>query len=221
MALISDEEIVAGYSSGMTVAQVAAEAGMSSEWARKRLKKLGCELRPRGPVRSFTPSKDELSDMYQRMTLMQIAERFGVGETVVWSRVKELGIAVEGRESGHRGMYERTRKHREIQSVAFRGKWAGEKNPHWKGGVHQQNLRARGTGEYKQWKLNALHLRGDACQMCGVKQGTMCECCGYRIRLHVHHVLPFASNPEQRFDPENSEVLCPKCHAISHGRITG
>lgn len=221
MALISDEEIVKLYKSGLSLEKIAKVAGHGGEWVRKRLIALGCERRKQGDYRRFNPSPDELRDLYQRMTLLQIAEHYGVGETVVWSRVKEFGIAVDGRKMGHRGLHERTRQHRETQSKAFRGKWSGEKNPHWKGGVHLQHLKERGSGEYKQWKLNALHLRGNACQKCGVTNGTMCGCCGHKISLHVHHVFPFASHPDKRYDPENSEVLCPKCHAISHGRTIG
>lgn len=218
---LSDKEIAEKYRSGLTVKEIALLAGMSNEWTRRRIKAIGCDMRRAGPSRSFNPSKEELNDLYQRMTLLEIAKRYGVGETAVWNRVKEHGIAVEGRKLGHRGLHVRTRRHKEAQSIARRGRWAGEKNPHWKGGVHQENLRARGSGAYKQWKLKALELHGNACQKCGVAKGSMCECCGYKINLHVHHVHPFASHPELRFDPNNSEVLCPKCHAISHGRIIG
>lgn len=221
MALLDDEGIKAGYEAGQTIADLADAAGMSKEWVRRRLKSLGVKTRKRGPTRSFTPDAETLRLMYQTMTLKQIADKFGVGETVVWTRTKELGVSVDGREMGHRGLYVRTRKHRETQSIAFRGRWKGDKNPHWKGGVHVKNLQERASGAYKQWKLNALHLRGDACQECGVKNGAVCPCCGTKVRLHVHHVLPFATHPDSRFDPNNSEVLCPKCHATSHGRIIG
>lgn len=221
MALLEDKEIATGYESGESIADLAQRAGMSKEWVRRKLKSLGVERRKPGPARSFQPDAESLREMYQTMTLREIADKFGVGETTVWTRMKELGIKVDGREMGHRGLYVRTRKHRETQSIAFRGKWSGDKNPHWKGGVHVKNLQERGSGAYKQWKLNALELRGNACQACGVLNGSACECCGTKIRLHVHHVLPFASHPDQRYDPQNSEVLCPKCHAISHGRKIG
>lgn len=221
MALINDKELVEKYSSGLTIKVIAEMAGMSAEWTRRKLRALGAERRPRGPQRSFLPSKEELQQLYQTKTLKEIAAHYGVGETTVWTRTKELGIVLEGRQSGHRGLHVRERRHREAQSKAFRGKWSGDKNPNWKGGVHVKNLQLRGTGEYKQWKLKALELHGKKCQCCGVLQGSMCECCGYKISLHVHHIKSFAKHPELRFDPTNSEVLCPKCHAISHGRIIG
>lgn len=218
---LTDKELQASYEAGSTIAQLSEQVGMSKEWVRRKLKGLCVTRRKRGPSRKFIPTAEALSAMYQTSTLKQIADKFGVGETVVWNRAKELGVKVEGREMGHRGTHERSREQRESQSIAARGKWSGEKNPHWKGGVHVKNLQERGSGAYKQWKLNALALRGNVCQHCGVKNGSTCGCCGTSVRLHVHHVFAFASHPERRYDPENSEVLCPKCHAVSHGRIIG
>jgi len=221
MALLNDKEIAEKYNSGLTVKQVSVLAGMSEEWTRKRIKAIGCETRKAGPSRKFNPSFEELHNMYQTMTLLEIANKFNVGETVVWNRAKELGVSLEGRNSGHRGAFVRTRKHREAQSIVFKGRWAGDKNPHWKGGVHQKNLQERATGAYKQWRLKALEMHGNACQRCGVVKGKTCECCGDKISLHIHHVKSFAEYPELRYDPKNSEVLCKKCHGISHGRIIG
>lgn len=221
MALLNDKEIAEKYESGLTIKQIAVQAGMSNEWTRRQLKRLGVERRKHGPQRKFTPTREELHGLYQTKTLKEIADLYGVGETVVWNRTKELDVKVEGRQLGHRGLHIRTRKHKEAQSIAFRGKWTGDKNPHWKGGVHVKNLQERGSGAYKQWKLKSLELHGNACQGCGVVKGATCECCGHKVALHVHHVLPFATHPESRYDPNNSEVLCQKCHALSHGRKIG
>jgi 5-methylcytosine-specific restriction endonuclease McrA len=221
MVDLDAEQVRSLYKEGKSLAKIAEIVGCSSESIRRFMVKNGIERKPVGAQREFSPNPDELREMYQTKTLLQIANHYGVGETVVWNRVKEFGIAVEGREMGHRGLHKRERRHKEAQSIAFRGKWSGEKNPHWKGGVHMKNLQERGTGAYKQWKLKALELHGNACQHCGVIKGSTCECCGYKIQLHVHHVFPFATHPEQRYDPTNSEVLCPKCHALSHGRKIG
>ncbi len=57
---------------------------------------------PQGPRRFDSPD-DELRDLYQRMSMREVAEHYGVGETVVWKRVKEHGITLEGMDShGHR-----------------------------------------------------------------------------------------------------------------------
>jgi hypothetical protein len=46
----------------------------------------------RGPKRGFNPDPVELERLYQSMTMKRIAEYYGVGETAVWSRIKESGI---------------------------------------------------------------------------------------------------------------------------------
>lgn len=172
-----------------------------------------------GPKRSFNPPKEELEALYQEMSGRKIADHYGVGETVVWKRLKEHGIALYGFQSGgHRKKTGRefTRQHRENLSKAHRGRWAGSKNPNWKGGVHEKNMELRRSGQYRQWKLASRERAGNKCEECGVEHGSVCRCCGTKIGLHVHHIRSFAKNPELRFDPENSRVLCPKCHHCSH-----
>jgi 5-methylcytosine-specific restriction endonuclease McrA len=105
-------------------------------------------------------------------------------------------------------------------SEGRKGLYVGEKSGNWKGGATVKNLRARGGKEYRDWRAAALQLRGGRCQDCGAVDGHTCECCGTHVKLHVHHVFSFAKHPEKRFDPANSEVLCPKCHWSRHrGKI--
>lgn len=167
-----------------------------------------------GPKRSFNPPARELAKLYKTMSLAKIAEHYGVGETVVWKRVKEHGI------SGNHRLTPKTftPEHRVALSLVKRGRWSGDRNPNWKGGVRLQNLEARATGEYKQWRYAALVRAGFKCESCGKEQGSICKCCGDKLSLHVHHVQSFADHPELRFDPKNSEVLCSKCHWRSHDR---
>ena len=35
-----------------------------------------------------------------------------------------------------------------------------------------------------------------------------CEVCGSKIQLEVHHIVPFARDPEKELDPENLITLC-------------
>lgn len=162
--------------------------------------------------------KAELEKLYQTMTLKQLAEHYGCGETTIWSRVKKYGIThKEFGDLGHkRRPREFTEEHRKNMSEARRGKYGAEANGNWKGGISHLHRSLRGSLDYQLWRKNALALRGDKCQDCGVADGSGCECCGTKVKLHVHHVFSFAKFPEKRFDPENSEVLCPKCHYSRH-----
>ena len=155
--------------------------------------------------------------MYQKMSMAEIAKHYEVGETVVFKRLKEHGIVAD-EFINHRLKTGKTfsPEHRQALSKAKAGKWAGEKNPNFNNGAMVKNLKVRASGEYKQWRYAALARATFACQGCGVPQGKMCDCCGHRVSLHVHHVKPFAHFPDLRFDPANSEVLCAKCHRSRH-----
>lgn len=196
-----------------TCEQIGKVYGCSAELVRRTLHKLGIVV----SRRSFDPPKDDLEKLYQTMSIAEISKHYGVGETVVWNRLKEHGIKLN-KYVNHRLKPGRkfSVDHRKNLSNAQKGKWSGEQNPNWKGGVHQKNLAIRATGDYKQWRVAALAAKGNQCEECGVKQDSGCNCCGTKIRLHVHHIKSFSKYPESRFDPLNAEVLCPKCHAARH-----
>lgn len=162
----------------------------------------------------------ELQALYQTKTMDQLAKHFKCGETTIWARIKQHGIKHEKYgDLGHRHRpREFTDEHRKNMSAARMGKFGAEANGNWKGGISQVHRSLRSTIDYQFWRKAALELRGSACQSCGAVDGAVCECCGTRVKLHVHHVFSFAKVPEKRFDPQNSEVLCPKCH---HSRHTG
>jgi 5-methylcytosine-specific restriction endonuclease McrA len=171
--------------------------------------------------------REELRRLYQTLTMVQLAKHYGCGETTIWARIKAYGIKHETYGSlGHRHRpREFSSDHLRNMSEARLGKYGGSANGNWKGGVTIDNIRARGSKDYKEWRNASLALRGFKCQECGVVDGSTCDCCGTRVRLHVHHVLSFAKFHEKRFDPENSEILCPRCHWQRHkgkiGRIAG
>lgn len=168
-------------------------------------------------------SEQELRHLYQTMTMSQLAKHFGCGETTIWSRIKRYGIKhAEYGELGHRHRpREFTEEHRKRMSEARKGKFGAEANGNWKGGVSHLHRSLRGSLDYQLWRKNALALRGNACQDCGKIDGDVCLCCGTKVKLHVHHLFSFARFPDKRFDAENSEVLCPKCHYSRHRGKTG
>jgi len=174
-----------------------------------------------GPKRKYEFEREQLDEMYQRMSLADIARHFGCGETLIWKWIHKFRITFKGGKSGkHRKRKPFTAQHLERMSKARQGKRSGENSPNWRGGIHAINLRQRATGAYKQWKIASRKRAGNRCESCGVANGTECLCCGTKITLHCHHIKSFAKFPEYRFDPENSRVLCPKCHKHEHnGKI--
>ena len=178
----------------------------------------GIKIGKVGGRRAFDPPKEVLQELYQTKSMREIAEHFGVGETVVFNRLKEHGVELDAHKN-HRLKPGRvfTDEHKAnirkslIARVAY-----GEKNPNWKGGATAKNLQARRSWEAREWKKNSLIRANHKCECCGVEDGRTCECCGVRVKLHVHHVKSFSKFPESRYDPDNSEVLCPKCHYKKH-----
>jgi 5-methylcytosine-specific restriction endonuclease McrA len=174
--------------------------------------------------RKLDVGREELESMYQTHSMKQIAKHYGVGETLVWNRIHEFDIKLTGYESSPRRRPKQfSPEHKAAivaAGIARRGKWLGENNPNWRGGRTDANLALRRTGAYKQWKLSSLARAGNKCEQCGIIKGHVCECCGHKAALHVHHVKSFANHEELRFDPANSEVLCTKCHHSRHfGKI--
>lgn len=198
--------------------QIGKMFGVNSETVRKRIHGHQIMIGKVGGRRAFDPPKEVLQELYQSKSMLEIANHFGVGETIVFKRLKEHGIELE-QHKNHRLKPGRvfTEAHKLAISNAHKAKAAyGEKNPNWKGGLAAITLRARGSWQYREWKVNSLARAGYKCECCGVVDAKVCECCGVKVRLHVHHVKSFSKYPESRFDPENSEVLCPQCHRERH-----
>lgn len=214
--LVPKETVKELYEKCGTVLGVASALGVSETVASRLIHEAG--ITPKiGSHKKINLDVTEIDRMYQEKSLREIAKHYGIGETTVWSFVKQHGIAYKAKPSGkNRNRPERSEEHRRKQSEARKGKYVGEKAGNWKGGVSYTNMKLRQSKDYARWKKLALKLRGDKCQQCGVVNGIVCKCCGTSIKLHVHHIKSFAKYPESRFDPENSEVLCPSCHHSRH-----
>lgn len=83
--------------------------------------------------------------------------------------------------------------------ITFRG--AG--NPSWRGGITPENLRVRGSDEYKKWRQSVFNRDNFTCQRC-CKEG----------HIQADHVLPFALFPDLRFEVLNGQTLCVSCHKL-------
>lgn len=198
--------------------QIGEQKGVCAEVVRRLLHKHQIPLGKRGGRRSFDPPKNELERLYQSMSMKAISEHYGVGETVVFKRLKEHGIELKEHKN-HRLKPGRIFSEEHKRNISLSGKARaayGPANPNWKGGLTEKNRVARTNWEAREWKKNSLLRAESKCEKCGVEEGHSCNCCGVRIKLHVHHIRSFAKFPAERYDPMNSEVLCPKCHHEEH-----
>lgn len=199
--------------------------GVGPQAIQKRRVKAGiAPFQKRGALRTFDPDPKELHSLYQEMPAKAIAERYGVGETVVWSRLQEHGITVDASpDYGHRrkpGSQHSLAHLEAIRSAAKarRGKYVGERNPNWKGGISGVARHGRNNSDHAYWKKRVLAKAGYKCERCGIAQDHYCSCCGQYVRLHVHHKLHYRSHPELRYEDSNGEALCATCHYHEHFR---
>lgn len=201
--------------------EIAAQFGVTTGAVAHKLKAWGLTARTTGkkhspgPKRGFNPPIDELESLYRQMSMREIAKHYGVGETVVFHRVKEAGFAPISRSERLSGK-PKSERHRLAMSIATKGKMAGPSNPNWRGGVTSERMAGRSKPEYRAWKEAVLSAAGYQCQRCEVAAGSRCGCCGHIVRLHVHHKVSYALVPERRYDPANGEALCEKCHHVEH-----
>lgn len=212
------KKLLADLYADYTCDEIGEMYGCCAEIVRRRMKEVGIPRRKRGGRVKVVITRAELEAMYQTMTLLEIAQKLGCGETAIWNRIKEWGITNQYGALGHRHRPRTfSQEQRDRMSAAQRARKAtGDKNPRWKGGVTLTNYAIRLSPEHQQWKKAALKRAGGRCEGCGVQRGKICECCGTKVSLHVHHIKPFAKHPELRFELSNAEVVCPKCHASRH-----
>lgn len=83
----------------------------------------------------------------------------------------------------------------------------GSNAPAWKDGKSLERERARLSSKVKAWRKTVYARDAYTCQHCGQQQGS----------LHAHHIKPWASHPELRFEVDNGLTLCESCHGKVHG----
>lgn len=94
--------------------------------------------------------------------------------------------------------------------ISVRSRERAKRGPEAPGYIDGKGAERRGlrsTAALKQWRYDIFLRDGFACVHCGDDQGG---------NLEAHHILPFASYPEQRFDTSNGVTLCRGCHWLVH-----
>lgn len=81
---------------------------------------------------------------------------------------------------------------------------SGSNHPNYKGGKRPR----REDWSLKSWRKSVFMRDFYTCQSCGVKAG----------KLEAHHIKPWATHPEFRYDVSNGITLCYECHNEVHGK---
>lgn len=79
-----------------------------------------------------------------------------------------------------------------------------EQHWNWQGGISLINDN-RDSTEYKQWRNQVYKKDNYKCVICGSKE-----------KLNAHHKKSWKEYPELRYDVDNGETFCEKCHIKYH-----
>lgn len=133
-----------------------------------------------------------------------IADQFNLTESAVAYWLRKHGI-----------------KRRSISEARKRKRWGavgalnpmygrfGSLNPNFVDGGSPERQRAYAQSIGRQFLRDVIRRDGYRCRRCGGEKPD-------RRGLHVHHIKPWAGNPELRFDGDNVVTLCRHCHAWVH-----
>lgn len=93
------------------------------------------------------------------------------------------------------------------KSMANRPKLIGKDNPNWRGGVTTDNHKIRNSDEYKKWRKSVFERDNWTCKNCGKRSKS-----NEYLLIQAHHIKPFATYPQLRFEISNGVTLCKQCH---------
>jgi len=69
----------------------------------------------------------------------------------------------------------------------------------------KNNKELRSCSKYKYWR-----------DFCLIRDNNCCVKCNSKIRVEVHHIVPWASYKKERFSLDNGQTLCHACHSEIH-----
>jgi len=83
----------------------------------------------------------------------------------------------------------------------------GINNPNWKGGIYgTERQRDMGKVEYIEWRRKVFKRDNFTCCICHEVGGI----------LNAHHIKPWKSFPNERYNLDNGITMCKKCHKEYH-----
>lgn len=192
----------------LTAREIAQMLDMSARTVSRRLHEYGVKVRNPGPDRHEILQDGEwLRNAYvnEQKSANDIAKEIGASGRVVNSWLHRHKI--EPRRVGVHKPYVRTDWHRKRMSESSK-RFVGKNNPNYKGGPDRLNMALRTSYKSKEWARLVKERDNHTCCDCGVKN----------VLLHAHHLMPWKTHEDLRFDVSNGVTVCIPCHEKRHGR---
>ena len=73
------------------------------------------------------------------------------------------------------------------------------------GGTSTERMKIYNGAEYKQWRRSVWWNSDKKCNDCGEENKKL---------LQADHIQPWATFPKLRYDPDNGQLLCVRCHRL-------
>jgi len=203
------------YKNGFPISEIASIVGVPQgtlyDWRRqmgltknRRTVYVTEELRQRSHVQ-FTRDPDgrraeEAARLYreEERSTPEIAKALGVTSSTVSAWLASKGIAARD------SCTLRTRQRLREANL-------GAKQWNWKGGITPDRVRLRISLDMKLAREACFKRDDYTCHDCGQLGG----------RLNAHHIYPFQSYPELKFEVSNLLTLCKRCHDAFHKAAGG
>lgn len=118
-----------------------------------------------------------------------------------------MSAAAKARGSNRLGKQHSVETRAKISRIVRDRAVRGADAPGYIDGKGHERLGLRHTSALKRWRYDVFSRDGFACVHCGDNRGG---------NLQAHHIRPFTTHPELRFDPRNGVTLCKACHRLVH-----
>lgn len=192
-----------------TARQISDELEVGFRTVLRRLHQFGINVRPAGPKHHVRlKSREWLYRQYVTLEKpsTQIAREIGASSGSVYRWIRKHGIPTRPAGGSLKGK-KMSNEGRRKMSVARRGRYKAADNPNWKGGYVEPTYAERRCYKAKLWREAVKKRDGHKCVKCGAEN----------VKLHTHHIKPWRTHPEGRFDVSNGMTLCVPCHEAEHG----